>query len=309
MPGVDAATRLRQILLMLPWLAGRGQTPVAELSAKFGLQPDEVVALLERAACCGLPPYTPDRLVDIIVADGMVEVCPGPHLSRPLRLSAAEGFAVAATARALLSIPGADESGPLATAAEKLEAALGERSRLAVNLDSPSLLARALAAAEKRETIEVEYHSAAHDETTVREIDPHLVYAREGHWYLDAYCHMARGVRHFRLDRVRAIRPTGRNCSGERTAASDPEAPVPGPDSTTVRLDVPASACWIADTYPVYSVEVGGEGRLEISLPVSGRAWLERLMLRVGPGGRVLSPAELVGAPAKAAHRILALYR
>lgn len=309
MAAVDAATRLRQVLLMLPWLAARGPTPVADLAAKFGLEPDEVVALLERAACCGLPPYTPDQLVELIVADGMVEAHPGRHLTRPLRLSAAEGFAVAATARALLALPGAEQSGPLASAVQKLEAALGERSRLAVHLDSPPLLGQAVAAVESQEAIEIEYHSAAHDRTTVRVVEPHRVHAREGHWYLDGFCHLAGGIRHFRLDRVRAIKPTGRYIEAPPDGLADPAAPAPGPDSTTVELDVPGSAEWVAETYPVYSAVPTADGRLRISLAVSGRAWLERLMLRVGPSGRILSPPELAGVGTEAAQRVLALYR
>lgn len=142
----------------------------------------------------------------------------------------------------------------------------------------------------------------------MREIEPHVVYAREGHWYLDAYCHLAGGIRHFRLDRVRAVKPTGRHAEPPGSPP-DPTSLVPGPDSTTVELDLPASATWVADAYPVYSVETTADGRLRLSLPVSGRAWLERLMLRVGPSGRIVSPPELADVGAQAAERILALYR
>ena len=61
------------------------------------------------AACCGVPPYTPDQLMEIVVTDTTVSARLGPALARPRRLSPHEGFALAAAARALLATPGSDE--------------------------------------------------------------------------------------------------------------------------------------------------------------------------------------------------------
>ncbi len=56
------------------------------------------------AACCGVPPYTPDQLMEIVVTDTTVSARLGPALARPRRLSPPEGFALAAAARALVAI-------------------------------------------------------------------------------------------------------------------------------------------------------------------------------------------------------------
>ena len=64
-----------------------------------------------------------------------------PYFTRPLRLTAAEGFALLAAGRALLAVPGSDEHGPLATALDKLEAALGV-SEVVVDFAAPEHLAR-----------------------------------------------------------------------------------------------------------------------------------------------------------------------
>ena len=54
----NVASRLRRLLAILTWLAQVGETPIDEAAVRFGLQPDALVAELEMAACCGLPPYT-----------------------------------------------------------------------------------------------------------------------------------------------------------------------------------------------------------------------------------------------------------
>ena len=74
------------------------------------------------AACCGVPPYTPDQLMEIVVTDTTVSTRVGTALARPRRLSPSEGFALATSARALLSVSGSDESGALSRALAKLEA-------------------------------------------------------------------------------------------------------------------------------------------------------------------------------------------
>ncbi|MGH9103507.1 MAG: helix-turn-helix transcriptional regulator, partial [Acidimicrobiales bacterium] len=206
---VDAAARLRQLLVLLPWLSERGQASIAEVSERFGIPEDELIPLLERAACCGLPPYTPDQLMELIVADGQVSATAGHHLHRPLRLSAAEGFALVAAGRALLAMPGAEEAGPLGRSLAKLEEVLGSRSAMVVAVDDPPVLEEARAGLEAGESLDITYYSAARDELTPRRVDPRDIYLRDGHWYLDGFCHLAGGLRHFRLDRCRELARSG----------------------------------------------------------------------------------------------------
>ena len=61
----DAGYRLHRLLAVLTWLARQGRAPVTELAERFGISPDELIADLELAACCGLPPYTPDQLMAV----------------------------------------------------------------------------------------------------------------------------------------------------------------------------------------------------------------------------------------------------
>jgi len=304
----DAGDRLRQLLAILPWLADRGGAPISEVASRFEMPESEVVALLELAACCGLPPYTPDQLIELIVSDEWVSANLGAHLTRPLRLSSAEGFTLAASARAILAVPGADPSGALARALAKLETVLGDRRRIAIDLDEPANLPIVRRAIADRRQLEIDYYSASRDERTSRRVDPYAAFATEGHWYLDGFCHLAGDVRLFRIDRIQSA----------RLAADEFEAPAgrvpgqvfaPGSEARPVRLSIPPPARWVVEAFPTLDVEEQAGGGLVVTLAVSGAAWLERLLLRLGPEAMVIDPPELVDTGRRAAERLLAAYR
>ena len=304
---LPAGTRLRRLLAILGWLSRRGDASIAEVARRFGMTEEDVVTELEMAACCGLPPYTPDRLIELMVGEQTVETNLGPEFSRPVRFSAAEGFTVAASARAILAVPGADPDGALAGALAKLERALGEHQRVSVDLDDPPLLAQVRRAAEEGVSIDIEYYSASRDEVTRRRVDPYAVFSSGGRWYLDARCHRVEGLRHFRVDRIESLQPTDARFAVP--AGYEPgEVFDPGPGTRRATLLLPGSARWMTDTMPVISVVDEPEGRLRVELDVGGEAWLARLLLQAGPGSEVLAPEELRGCAADAARSVLGRY-
>src|SRR2546430_1153023 len=58
-----------------------------------------------------------------------------------------------------------------------------------------------------------------------------------------------------------------------------------------VVLDLAPRARWVAEQYPMESVQEKGKGRLRVTFVVSETAWLERLLLRLGPDATVVSGA------------------
>ena len=120
-----AEDRLGGLLVMLPWLMERGEVPLAEVARHFRMAPEQVVADLELAAMCGLPPFV-DEMIDVFIDDDTVVVGVPRLFTRPLRLTAPEGFALVAAGRAAMQLPGADPEGPLGRGLQKLAAALGD---------------------------------------------------------------------------------------------------------------------------------------------------------------------------------------
>jgi proteasome accessory factor C len=334
---VETGARLRRLLAILAWLAQVGEAPIDDVAERFELTPAELVTELEMAACCGVPPYTPDQLMEIVVTDTSVSIRVGTTLARPRRLSPSEGFALATSARALLAVAGSDEDGALSRALVKLDRALGGQE-LEVELDTPALLPLVRQAVADRSRLAVTYYSASTDRVTEREISPLRLFATAGHWYVDAWCASADGVRRFRVDRIGSAEVVGdqeqdqhqhqhghqadldRDSPGEPVGdgvtpipgvddGGDLEPFVPGPDSRRVRISIDPSTAWLIESIPTVSPATEVGGRVEFEIFVGGDAWLERLLLRLGPDAQVVDPPEYRTLAADAAARLLERYR
>ncbi len=310
----DTAGRLRRLLAILAWLAQVGEAPIDAVAARFDLSPEALVTELEMAACCGVPPYTPDQLMEIVVTDTTVSTYVGVALARPRRLSPSEGFALAASARGLLAVPGSDESGALSRALAKLERALGGE-QIDIELDAPLLLPLVREALDRDRRLAVTYYSASSDRVSDREISPVRLFASEGHWYVDAWCGTVGDVRRFRVDRISAAEVVDDDAPGPAVDRADRGAPdgleafVPGPESRRVRLSLQPSTAWLVESIPSAGPPEEVDGRVELEVFVGGDAWLERLLLRLGPDARVVDPPEYRSLAGEAAARVLRRYR
>lgn len=314
----SSAPRLERMLALVPWILAHPGTTITELAQRFEIDQREIERDLELLPMCGLPPYTADRLIDVWVADdGAVSVRLAEYFERPVRLTPAEGIALVAAGRALLAVPGADPDGPLASALDKLERALGVRGGVAVDVGAAGgagdlqRLQEAVAAGEQ---LELEYYSFARDEMTTRVVDPARVFHAFGEWYLAGYCHQAGADRLFRVDRIRAARPTGERVTtaGSRDVEDDDDLGGlvyrPAPGDLRVRLRLAPEAAWVVENLPTESVTPRARGRVDVVLPVSASGFLERLVLGLGPAAEVLGPPEAQAIASAAAARVLARY-
>ena len=135
---------------------------------------------------------------------------------------------------------------------------------------------------------------------TTRIVDPWRVFHAFGAWYLAAWCHRATAERLFRVDRVRAVRATGEHFElPERPAAEPDDGAVdaaelvyrPRPDDLRVTLRLAPAADWVVESYPHEAAEQSADGSWRVVLAVSEPAWLERLLLALGPDAAVEAPA------------------
>jgi predicted DNA-binding transcriptional regulator YafY len=308
-PGVETSRRLRRLLALVGWLAQVGEAPLSEAARRFGMDEHELVAELELAACCGTPPYTPDTLMEIEVSEHTVRAFLPPQFARPRRLTPAEGFAVAASARVLLAVPGSDDDA-LRRALAKLEAALGAREAVAFDVDAPAHLAPVRRAVDQHRGLQLDYLSGSRDELTTRRVDPAQVVTIDGHWYLDAYCYRAKDVRRFRVDRIVGLRELDEPGDGPVPMVRPLEEMfVPGPGAVEVELELGPAAQWVPESVPVRRIRRSADGGVSgVVLDVSGLAWFERLLLQLGPDARVVRPPELTTLASEAAQRVLVRY-
>jgi proteasome accessory factor C len=309
----SAGDRLRRLLANRPGLAAHPGATVDEISERFGTTPTQLLDDLNVVWMVGIPPYTPDQLIDLEIDDDRVTVDLGSYFRRPLRLTPAQAVALVAAGQSLVSVPGTDPEGPLARGLAKLAAALqvDPAEAMAVHLgDAASATVERLRdAIRDGRRVRIDYYSFGRDERSERDVDPHRVWAEGGSWYLSGWCHKADGGRVFRLDRI-----------GEVEVLDEVATTTPGRDETgvfnpsagdpTVVLDLDPEAAWVLDYYPHEESTVGDDGRIEVELPVASVRWLEQLLVRLGPSAEVVEVRGDVPADtgATAARRVLARY-
>ena len=310
MPRVSADDRLRRLLALVPWVAAHDGPTVQEVCTRFGCTEHELVEDLDLLFLCGLYPYTPDVLIETDIADGRVWIRYAEYFSRPLRLTPDEGLALVAKARTLLAVPGSDRSGPLARGLAKLARVVGvdpeEALEIEINPVAPEVIDLMRRAVSEHRQVEMEYYSFGRDSAASRVIDPYSVFAASGQWYVSAFCHTVYDERLFRLDRVRDA--TALDATFAAPAVT-PDLTVyePQPGDPRVELELEPGARWVIEQYPVEAVEERPGGGWRVRLVASERAWLERLLLRLGTDARVVEgPVE---AAREAAGRLLSRYR
>lgn len=314
MSRVTATDRVQRILAVLPWIVQHQGATVDEICERFGMRRDDLLADLEFVFVnVGLHPFTPDMLADVEFEDDRVYVRLGDYFTRPLRLTHTEALTLLAAGRALADRPGNDPDGTLQRAVEKLATALGTAAEGVVEVElgdaDPEVFTALQDALARRRRVEIDYYTYSRDESSSRRVDPYRVVSREGHWYLFGWCHTAGGERLFRVDRIAAAELTDETFDAP-DGAGDGMVDLSG-TPRTVELLTDRSARWVTETYPCDEFEDLPDDRLRIVLPVTAEAWLERLLLRLGPdttATELASGDDLSSVASGAAQRILARY-
>jgi len=306
MSRTDAPPQLERVLAMIPWLATHRDVPKVDVAQRFRVSVEQLDADLALIMMVGVPPYSPGDYINVTYDDDTVDLWLAPYFTAPLQLTAAEGLALLAGGRTLLAVPGSDPQGPLATAIAKLESALGV-NEVTVELASPPFLDAVRTAAEDGRRIEVEYWSSGRDALTTRRIDPGPPFFALGEWYTDAYCWLRDGPRMFRIDRIRAVTPTDETFPPARPTVGG-TVYHPRPNDPRVTVELPRGASWVTESAPAESVEELPDGRQRIVVPVSEPAWLERILLQIGPTAVVVDPPQWRDTGRAAAARVLERY-
>jgi proteasome accessory factor C len=298
---------------MVPWIAANDGPTMDEVGERFGITPAQLAADLEVVWLVGLPPYTPDALIDVVQEGDRVWIHYADVFATAQRLTPDQAVGLLTAGASVLALPGAEPDSALARGVAKLAAVLGVDATQVLDVDLGGARVEVLEvlrnAVREHHRVHLDYYSYGRDTRTERDVDPYLVHAEDGSLYLFGHCYLAGAERRFRIDRIASA-----------TALSDTFEPPPldrsadvfqpDADDPRVVLRLEPSAAWVAETYPVEAVEQGDDGSLTVTLAVAAEPWLERLLVSLGPQAAVVAaPESLTGAGGRAAARILARYR
>jgi proteasome accessory factor C len=307
---------------MLPWLMEVGEVPLADVARRFDMSEADVQKNLELVAMCGLPPFV-DEMIDVFVDEGIVFVGVPRLFTRPLRLTAPEGFALLASARAAMELPGADPHGPLGRGLTKLASALDDAgldtgrtaagdvtAGVVFDLERPPLTDELAEYTATGAELTIEHYSPDRDRVTERTIVPRHLFVEAGRWYVVADDERSGERRTFRIDRIERLTPTGVLLPTEERVSA-PAAFFVDADVPRAVLQLAPAARWITEEYPVDTVTEldSPTGWAEVRLPVASDRWLHRLLIRLGPNAVLVEPEGSVEEARSLAREMLDRYR
>ncbi len=168
----------------------------------------------------------------------------------------------------------------------------------------------------RRKRLVIRYHARGKDEVTEREVSPQrLVYYRDN-WYLDAWCHLRKGLRAFSVDAIRhaeILDTRTKDVAEQRLddALGSGYGIFSGDQvAWATLLFTPERARWVAAErwHPSQVGQVLKDGSYQLRVPYTDDRELIMDILKYGGDCRVLAPKGLARKAAEEMKRALAQY-
>ncbi|MCE5191262.1 MAG: WYL domain-containing protein [Actinomycetia bacterium] len=305
----NTAMHARRMLALLPYLRQGETLELAELASAVGATTSQVAGDLTALSFCGVPPFTPDEMIDLAIDGDTVTVLSAPPaLERPVRLAPREARALVAA----LEAAGHAADDPLVTKLLTIASAELDPAQLAATLragdaSAPvvgiyAVLAEAIETGTK---VRIGYFSAGSGTHSERVICPHALANDRGAWYVNAYCESACAMRTFRLDRIREAEATGERFQPSVSIDASVSMPAAGLPIAVLRL-APTAPHTEERDWPGATFSVKPNGAIFAEVPYSSATWVAR---RVAAGlGMIdaIEPAEVRAAVREVARGALA---
>ncbi|MDQ3619453.1 MAG: WYL domain-containing protein [Actinomycetota bacterium] len=298
-------TRLRRILLLLPYAIKNPGVTIDELSDRFGVKKKDLIGDLNLVFVCGLPGYGPGDLIDVSIENDQVFVHMADYFSSPLRITPAEALSLYVGGAAVIALPEMDEADALRRALGKLGHALGIEQMgtgtggIAVRWEPgpANHLRLARQALQEQRRMRLEYFSAHRGELSTRTMDPWGLVAALGHWYLIGFDRLRNDERMFRVDRIKEAEVLDE--AAEIPDDFDPSkyrgAFVPRDEQDIVSFEISSAAArWFEDYYPLRSSRELDDGWRAVELTSGGTRWAATLVLRLGDQVRAVQPESVL---------------
>jgi predicted DNA-binding transcriptional regulator YafY len=309
-----------RVLALLEMLQSREVTGGAELARALEVDRRTLRRYIVMLEELGIPIVTTQGRF------GGYQVVPGFKLP-PMIFSDEEALALAVGLMAARGLGLAQSMPALASARAKLErvfpAKLKSRLRavdesVALEFTRPAtvidqqVLGLLCGATQDRHRVRMAYQSQR-EEQTEREFDPYGLVYRAGRWYIVGWCHLRRGLRSFRLDRV--VSASSLAIGFERPADFDALAylkqsitMIPRAHAVEVLLDTDLASAQKHLVPYVGTLEWTGEGVL-LRAQADNLDWIARELARLPFDFRLLSPAALRDAVERCSQRLARLAR
>lgn len=168
----------------------------------------------------------------------------------------------------------------------------------------------------QRKKLRIAYHGRERDRVTERTVSPQRLVHYRDNWYLDAWCHLRRGLRSFSVDRVRDAREL------DEPADTIPDAQLDEhfassygifagrADKTAVLRFSAKRARWVADErwHPRQAGQFLTDGQYELRVPYRDARELVMDILRHGAEVEVVAPETLRGSVRQQLEKALGQY-
>lgn len=309
MTSARTVSRLSRILALIPYVLERRIADVDDLLERFDYTREQLTRDLNTVFVCGLPGYGPGDLMEAYIDEDDVIIDAADYFTNAPRLSPTEALGLLAAG---MTVIGMGEATPaLESAVSKLaEAAIPDaETALTVDLLDESQNVSALRdAATSHRVVRITYRSVGKEETTVRDIEPWVVFATLGRWYVMAYCRLVEGDRTFRVDRIRDLIVT--------EESFDPPEDVPEPvvgytasaDDVVCVIDLSPGASWVLEYYPVEVLqETKAKTRIRFSAPDAELP--ARLLIRLGGDAHLVEGVEVAERVRQIGQSLLETYQ
>ncbi len=307
-----SARDVQRRLALIPYLQSKQGISVDEVAREFDVPARTIRKDVSQLMMTGVGRYGGDLIdidFDAFESDDRIYISNADFMPRPLQLNAGEAAALIVALRALRDVAEPGREAPVEGALAKLEALVDSGATgvdVLVEPTNPAVVDPVNRALNEQRRLEIEHVSASRDAATTRQVDPYATFTRDGHVYLDAWCHLVQAPRFFRLDRIQRaeVLDVPVQPGSPRTAT---EFFAPGTDALEVELEVSPSARWVVEHYDAQIIDSNSDV-WRVSLLASDEAWVRRLALRAGGAIRVVSPAAIRDEVTERARAALAAY-
>lgn len=215
----STAQQVMRNIDMIQYVVAQGTVSVSKLAERYSMSETKVREELSMIMMCGVPNGQHDELINVNDGDidsDEVTISNAALLAEPQKLAPLEAVAVLGGLNALESIPEFEHREVLASAFEKINAAVarfdGWDGALGFALsqvrehDIHLVLVQAL---RKQEVLRIDYYSANSQTHQFRDVEPLRMVEDGAIQYLRAWCRTREAILTFRVDRILEASVTG----------------------------------------------------------------------------------------------------